>query len=34
MPFGGFKESGFGKDLGMEQLDHLTETKAVWITLH
>jgi phenylacetaldehyde dehydrogenase len=34
MPFGGFKESGFGKDLGMEQLDYLTETKAVWITLH
>ena len=33
MPFGGFKESGFGKDLGSEQLDSLTETKAVWITL-
>ncbi|AXK39494.1 aldehyde dehydrogenase family protein [Crenobacter cavernae] len=33
MPFGGFKESGFGKDLGPEQLDHLMETKAVWITL-
>jgi phenylacetaldehyde dehydrogenase len=34
MPFGGFKESGFGKDLGSEQLDYLTETKAVWITLN
>jgi phenylacetaldehyde dehydrogenase len=34
MPFGGFKTSGFGKDLGSEQLDYLTETKAVWITLH
>jgi phenylacetaldehyde dehydrogenase len=33
MPFGGFKESGFGKDLGPEQLDYLMETKAVWITL-
>lgn len=33
MPFGGVKESGFGKDLGPEQLDALTETKAVWITL-
>ena len=33
MPFGGFKASGFGKDLGSEQLDYLTETKAVWITL-
>lgn len=34
MPFGGFKESGFGKDLGAEQLDSLMETKAVWITLN
>ncbi|OAJ60416.1 betaine-aldehyde dehydrogenase [Paraburkholderia ginsengiterrae] len=33
MPFGGFKASGFGKDLGPEQLDHLMESKAVWITL-
>ncbi|KQU90623.1 MULTISPECIES: aldehyde dehydrogenase family protein [Ensifer] len=33
MPFGGFKASGFGKDLGPEQLDYLMETKAVWITL-
>ncbi len=33
MPFGGFKASGFGKDLGPEQLDYLTETKAVWISL-
>jgi len=33
MPFGGLKQSGFGKDLGPEQLDHLLETKAVWITL-
>jgi len=33
LPFGGFKASGFGKDLGPEQLDHLMETQAVWITL-
>ncbi|AYN27705.1 aldehyde dehydrogenase family protein [Buttiauxella sp. 3AFRM03] len=33
LPFGGFKDSGFGKDLGPEQLDHLMETKTVWITL-
>ena len=33
MPFGGYKQSGFGKDLGAEQLDYLLETKAVWITL-
>ncbi|SDH95681.1 phenylacetaldehyde dehydrogenase [Pseudomonas benzenivorans] len=33
MPFGGYKQSGYGKDLGAEQLDYLLETKAVWITL-
>jgi phenylacetaldehyde dehydrogenase len=33
MPFGGYKHSGFGKDLGAEQLEFLLETKAVWITL-
>jgi hypothetical protein len=24
---------GMGKDLGLEQLDHFPETKAVWIQL-
>jgi phenylacetaldehyde dehydrogenase len=33
MPFGGFKSSGFGKDLGPEQLDHFLKTKACWITI-
>ncbi len=33
MPFGGYKQSGFGKDMGPEQLDCVMETKAVWITL-
>ncbi len=33
MPFGGYKASGFGRDLGAEQLDHVTETKTVWITI-
>ena len=33
MPFGGYKQSGYGKDLGAEQLEYLLETKAVWITL-
>jgi phenylacetaldehyde dehydrogenase len=33
IPFGGFKQSGFGKDLGPEQLDHFLKTKAVWIQL-
>jgi phenylacetaldehyde dehydrogenase len=33
MPFGGYKHSGIGKDLGPEQLDHFLETKAVWLEL-
>jgi phenylacetaldehyde dehydrogenase len=31
MPFGGFKASGFGKDLGREQFDDCFNTKAVII---
>jgi phenylacetaldehyde dehydrogenase len=33
MPFGGYKQSGFGKDMGPEQLENFLETKSVWITL-
>jgi len=33
IPFGGFKQSGFGKDMGPEQLDHFLRTKAVWIQI-
>lgn len=33
MPFGGYKASGFGRDLGSEQLDYVTETKTVWVTI-
>jgi len=33
MPFGGFKNSGFGKDLGPEQLEHYLRTKTAWIAL-
>ena len=33
MPFGGFKSSGFGKDLGREQFDECLRTKAVTIAL-
>lgn len=33
MPFGGYKKSGFGRDLGPEQLDHFYETKAVVVNL-
>src|SRR5437763_6622787 len=32
-PFGGYKQSGFGRDLGAAALEHYTETKAVWIKL-
>jgi aldehyde dehydrogenase (NAD+) len=31
MPFGGFKQSGFGKDLGTEALHHCMRTKSVSI---
>jgi phenylacetaldehyde dehydrogenase len=33
IPFGGFKKSGFGKDMGPEQLDCFLKTKAVWIEI-
>jgi len=32
-PFGGFKESGFGRELGEHALDSYTETKTVWVNL-
>jgi aldehyde dehydrogenase (NAD+)/phenylacetaldehyde dehydrogenase len=32
-PFGGYKESGFGRDLGEEALLHYTQTKCVWVQL-
>ena len=32
-PFGGFKSSGFGRDLGREALDGYLETKTVWVGL-
>ena len=31
LPFGGYKNSGIGKDLGPEQLEHFLETKSVWL---
>jgi aldehyde dehydrogenase (NAD+) len=33
LPFGGFKQSGFGRELGREALDHYTELKSVWVNL-
>lgn len=31
VPFGGYKMSGFGRESGLESLDHYLNTKAVWI---
>ena len=33
LPFGGFKESGFGREMGSAGLDHYTEVKTVWVDL-
>ena len=33
LPFGGFKQSGFGRDLGVDAIDAYLETKSVWIDL-
>jgi acyl-CoA reductase-like NAD-dependent aldehyde dehydrogenase len=33
LPFGGVKQSGFGRELGMEALDGYLETKSVWVDL-
>ncbi len=32
-PFGGYKMSGFGRELGMRALEHYTESKTVWVNL-
>ncbi len=33
LPFGGFKQSGFGRELGLEALEAYLETKSVWVDL-
>lgn len=33
LPFGGFKESGFGRDQGRDALEKYTQTKSVWLHL-
>jgi acyl-CoA reductase-like NAD-dependent aldehyde dehydrogenase len=33
MPFGGYKQSGFGRELGLHALEHYTQLKSVWIDL-
>jgi acyl-CoA reductase-like NAD-dependent aldehyde dehydrogenase len=32
-PFGGYKQSGFGRDLGSYALDQYTNVKSVWVSL-
>ncbi len=32
-PFGGYKQSGFGRDLGEHALQEYTQTKSVWVAL-
>jgi acyl-CoA reductase-like NAD-dependent aldehyde dehydrogenase len=32
-PFGGFKQSGFGRDLGVHALEGYTQVKSVWVDL-
>ena len=33
LPFGGFKQSGFGRELGLDALEGYLETKSVWLDL-
>jgi aldehyde dehydrogenase (NAD+) len=33
VPFGGFKNSGFGRELGMHAIEHYTELKSVWLNM-
>jgi len=32
VPFGGFKQSGYGRDNGQEAIEALTEVKSVWVS--
>jgi acyl-CoA reductase-like NAD-dependent aldehyde dehydrogenase len=32
-PFGGFKQSGFGRDLGVHAIEGYTQVKSVWVDL-
>ncbi len=34
MSFGGYKQSGFGREMGMHALDYYTQLKSVWVDLN
>jgi aldehyde dehydrogenase (NAD+) len=33
-PFGGYKQSGFGREMGKHALSHYTQTKTIWVDLN
>ena len=33
VPFGGYKQSGFGREMSVHALEHYTQTKTVWVDL-
>jgi aldehyde dehydrogenase (NAD+) len=34
MPFGGYKQSGFGREMSIHALEHYTQVKSVWVDLN
>jgi aldehyde dehydrogenase (NAD+) len=34
VPFGGYKQSGFGREMSVHALEHYTQTKTVWVDLN
>jgi acyl-CoA reductase-like NAD-dependent aldehyde dehydrogenase len=33
-PFGGYKQSGFGREMGAHALEHYTQVKTVWVDMN